>query len=353
MTHPHRPDLDGHRADRHEPDDLESLRREVAELRAIVASLRNDAVDAAPGSAGSSRAVAAAGSRRQVLRMAGVAVAGGVAGTMAGPGRAAAADPNDVVRNISNPVIDTTTLDGGFPGPVFSLFNRGTAGNASALYASCDALDLPTVRADNAGTAGLGGVALGGNAPGGRDVYALGSGRIAMTDHNFDTGANEYQRGELHQSGGTVYAMVTPGVRRAIVGPTSSGALFPIAPARVYDSRRPAPQPGRMVAGDSRLITVADGRSESDGAVISPNIVPPGATAIAFNVTAVNTAGRGFVAVVPGDVFSSATSLVNWTTETAIANASLVGLDNSRGVRILCGGEGSTDVVIDVLGYYA
>lgn len=330
-------------------DELEELRAEVARLRAAVDDLADGSTTDR-----TVRGAMPAGSRRDLIRMAGVAVAGTVAGSVAtSNGRVSAADPNDVVRNISNPVIDTTTLDGGFPGPVLSVFNRGTAGNAAALYTSSDALDQPTVRADNAGTIGLGGVAVGGNAPGGRDFFALGSGRVAMVDHIFDTGGNQYQSGEIHQSGGTVYAMVTPGVRRAIVGPTSAGALFPIAPARIYDSRRPVPAPGRMAPGGSRLVSVADGRSDIDGSVIDPNVVPPGATAVAFNVAATATAGRGFISIVPGDVFSSATSTVNWTTETTIANASIVGLDNSRGLRILCGGEGSTDVIIDIVGYYA
>ena len=69
------------------------------------------------------------GSRRQLFRVAAGTAAGLVAGSVASGGRrVAAADPNDVVKNVPNVVTDTTTLDGSFPGPTLSLFNDGVGG---------------------------------------------------------------------------------------------------------------------------------------------------------------------------------------------------------------------------------
>ena len=91
----------------------------------------------------------------------------------------------------------------------------------------------------------------------------------------------------------------------------------------------------------------------STGAVDAANAVPSGATAVAFNVTATNTTGGSFLAVVPGNVASSAVSSLNWTGPgVSIANAGIVGIDGSRQVRIIAGPVGTFDAIIDITGYY-
>ncbi len=141
--------------------EVTSLREEVEALRSREAGNRQTV---SPHRAGANGAGA---SRRQLLRVAAGGAVGLVAGSaVSGGQRAAAADPNDVVKNTSNLVTDTTTLDGTFPGPTFSLFNRDDAENSAALYGSSSA-EAPTFRADNDTTAGLGGVGVAGNAPGG------------------------------------------------------------------------------------------------------------------------------------------------------------------------------------------
>lgn len=173
-----------------------------------------------------------------------------------------------------------------------------------------------------------------------------------MVDHAFG-GSNEYLAGEIHQSGGTIYAMVTPSVRRVLAGAATAGALTVVDPRRVYDSRTPLPAPGVLAAGQSRVVSVADARDVGSGGVTVGDFVPPDATAIMFNLTAVDTTGSGFLSVTPASTTTVSASTLNWVGDGAVsANSSIVGLVGGRDVRVHCGGVGSTEFVIDVLGYY-
>jgi|JI10StandDraft_1071094.scaffolds.fasta_scaffold119852_3 hypothetical protein len=145
-----------------------------------------------------------------------------------------------------------------------------------------------------------------------------------------------------------------PGVARKIAGPGTAGSLHPVDPFRVYDSRLdPAFANSRLASGESRLISVADARRLDTGAVTTAGAVPDGATAIAYNLTVVDTVGAGFLAVTPGGATSYGASAINWSaTGQALANGQLVKLDESRRVQVFAGGGGSAHVVIDVQGYY-
>jgi hypothetical protein len=327
-------------------DDIAQMRAELAQLRAELSTLRGGGAgercsERPPGGS--------ATSRRQLLTLAGASAAGVAGVALAGGRPVAAADPNDVVKNVANPVVAATTLNGSMPTPIFGLFNNATSGEASALYMFSQSAGAPTLRGDNDA---IGGVALAGNAPGGRDVLARGSGRIAMDDHVFG-GTNQYAPGEFHQSGGTFYAMVSPTVRRVIASPGSAGALTAIEPRRVYDSRSPAPSPGRLGAGESRVISVANGRDLQSGGVNVADIVPSDATVIVFNLTVINTASSGFLSITPAPTTVISASTINWIGDAQVAaNSSMVGLAGTREVRVHCGGVGSTDFTLDILGYH-
>lgn len=327
-------------------DDIAQMRAELAQLRAEVAALRGGG---ATERCGQRPQEGAATSRRQLLTLAGASAAGVAGAAFVGGRPVAAADPNDVVKNVPNAVVAATTLNGSMPTPIFGLFNNATTGEASALYMFTQSAGAPTLRADNDAA---GGVALAGNAPGGRDVLARGSGRIAMDDHVFG-GSNQYAAGEIHQAGGTFYAMVSPTVRRVVAAPESAGALTAIEPRRVYDSRSPAPSPGRLGAGESRVIPVANGRDLQSGGVNVADIVPVDATVIVFNLTVINTASSGFLSITPAPTTAISASTVNWIGDGQVsANSSMVGLAGTREVRVHCGGIGSTDFTLDVLGYH-
>jgi hypothetical protein len=82
--------------------------------------------------------------------------------------------------------------------------------------------------------------------------------------------------------------------------------------------------------------------------------VPAGATAVQINLTAAETTGPNFLAVTAGNVTSTETSALNWSTANdQIANGITVPVDATRSIKVFCGNQtGSTHVIVDVFGYY-
>lgn len=131
---------------------------------------------------------------------------------------------------------------------------------------------------------------------------------------------------------------------------TAVPSFHPIDPVRVYDSRLGA---GPLAPNTDRVVDVRDGR-DATGAVVVPDAIPAGATAVTFNLTAAGPTGPNFVSVVPGDATGYTTSTVNFPGGFDAANGSVVKLDAERRVRIFCGDQaGSTHVIVDVTGYFA
>lgn len=173
----------------------------------------------------------------------------------------------------------------------------------------------------------------------------------------------------LHSVGAVAYDLSTnafwvcvvegsPGVWRKLADATTAGAFHPLATTRVYDSRlNMAPAAGGvLVSGSSRVIPCRDGRDPATGAVNASNVVPQGATAVAYNLTVTATSGRGFVSLEPGDATVSGGSTINWSASgQVIANASVAKLDANRQLKAFCSGTGSgvgCQLVVDIVGYY-
>jgi hypothetical protein len=139
----------------------------------------------------------------------------------------------------------------------------------------------------------------------------------------------------------------TPGTFVRLGGSGSAGQFTPVAPVRVYDTRVGSPAPGQFAMGTVRTVSVA----RALGGTL--DVVPTRATAVSFNLTITRTTGAGWVAVDPGDATASSTSSINWFgAGQTLANATVVKLDANRRVRITSGGPGTTDVIVDVTGYY-
>lgn len=138
-----------------------------------------------------------------------------------------------------------------------------------------------------------------------------------------------------------------------VPGPTTPLSFFPIAPKRAYDSRFVAPL-GPLANNTNRVISVANSYLTGTGTLETSNIVPVGAQAIAYNLTIANTVASGFLSANPGDAAAAGGSSINWfTSGLSLANGLVVKLDASRQIKVFCGGGGSTDFIIDILGYYA
>jgi len=149
----------------------------------------------------------------------------------------------------------------------------------------------------------------------------------------------------------------TPGTWRKLAGNETAGSFHPISQVRVYDSRSAAPTPGKLVTGQSRVVSVKDGRNPASGAVNAANVVPTGATSVSGNITVTNTTGGlgGFLTIMPGDAVALVGSSVNWFGESQnIANSFTAKLDTNRQLKIFAGGAPNpdTDFIIDITGFY-
>ena len=131
-----------------------------------------------------------------------------------------------------------------------------------------------------------------------------------------------------------------PGTATAAIAATPLGAVFSaVAPQRVYDSR--AAQ-GPLASGVTRIVPVAGAGQP----------VPAEAVAIAYNITIVDTAGAGFLAVAPAGGERTPTSTINWTGDgQVLANGFAVGT-GSNSISVLAGGGGGAQFTIDIVGYY-
>src|SRR5262249_37663978 len=153
-----------------------------------------------------------------------------------------------------------------------------------------------------------------------------------------------HSMGELYvDSNGNLYFCKkdgTPGAwtRLTVSSPAAPVLFHPVAPARVYDSRVPQPAPGNLTSGSNRTVRVADGRSIDSGAVTVPNLVPAGATAIAYNFTVTNTAGSGFLTMNPGGVTTVTSSAITWSaTGQILTTGSVVAINAKREVTVIAG----------------
>lgn len=321
------------------------------------------------------------GSRRNLLKLAAGAAAGGAVVAASGvTGRVAAADGdpvnagettsttagnrNDTALVYSNTANgpETTGLLG--PGPANIFLARDKTGPmeiigqqlssypaAVAGYAR-NVVDHGVFGYSSTG-AGVGIVGFGGDAAtgllarGGRanvELYNDGDAPTARTD--------AHSRGEIiADDDGVLWyctAAGTPGAWQRLGAAGTAGAVTLIAPARVYDSRS-GQEPlavfkGRLDPGDNRAV---DCTVNSSG-------VPADATGVILNLTAAAPASTGNLAVYPDGTPAPATSTLNYRPGVNIANSTTSGCGPGAKIRVQCGptGAGGTDFVVDIVGYY-
>lgn len=182
----------------------------------------------------------------------------------------------------------------------------------------------------------------------------------------FDSGpgvSGSHSVGELAVDSDTLWFCVAggnPGTWRKLAAADTAGLFHPIATARVYDSRwsgiLPNVTKGSIVVGGApRLVYCDDKRALATGLPTQTDVVPVGATAIAYNLTVTQTSGQGFLSVEPGGTAEAGGSAINWSPGPAsLANASVTKLDTQRRISAFIGGGvgSSTHFIIDVVGYY-
>lgn len=368
---------------------LEELQRELDDLRAQLDVDRSAATPALTASdtgmddAGpTTPAAQPVGSRRGLLRLAAGAAAGGAAAVVVtSSGRVAANDGDPVevgaVTQQGDSARTATVVHyvnaepprvGAFP-QFFDANVLLVRDDPSLILLNPNGSAYPAAIAGYANSVlenGLYGFCGTGN----HGVVAYGSGNsIGLLARGGRANAQLYlagdpapERGDAHEAGELIAdedgdlwyctADGSPGTWVKLNQPP--GSFVPIDPVRVFDSRQDAyPESGVLGPNESKTISVADGRDLA-GDITSPDAVPEGATAVAFNVTVTGTTGPNFVSVVPGDAPGYTTSSINWSgPDQSLANGSIVKLDDMRQVRIFGGDQtGSTHVVFDITGYY-
>ena len=307
----------------------------------------------------SERGGSALTSRRNLLKGGAVTAGAAIVGALAVPTQAAADDGDPLVLGRSN-VAQTETLvetqGAGLQGSgnIFTVSdNSGGSFYPSAIggYAYGDEVTngvyaFSNARQDSSTTTGHAIVSWRGS--GGRsNMWMRPFGAAPPTD------TYEHRQGEcVVDSMGTFWFCVetgVPGTWRKIAGPTTSGAMHAIAPARVYDSRFTNDP---IAAGADRTISVADSIDPLTEALSIANVVPENATAVFFNLTITSTTGAGFLVVAPGGTTAVTASTINWASAGAtIANGSMSTLDDSRQLAVLAGGIGTTHFIVDITGY--
>lgn len=334
------------------------MRSELDRLRAQIVDLqrRLDELERGTASGGGPAAQSSLASRRQLFTL-GAGVAAGTVLAAAAPARPASATDGDpmFVGWTHQSTLGTTIM----PGTESQQVGAPMSGGAAVLTVS--AAGLPAAASPRAVLATAdAGTALEAAAADGVGVVARGAvGSLLIGGAVDGPQPPPAQRGTAAEAGlvdidvnGDVWLCVqtgTPGVWRKVAGAATAGAFHPIAPARVYDSRLSAA--GALGPNTNRVISVAAGIAT--GGATATEVVAPGATAIAFNLTAASPSGPNFLSVVPGDQTGFTTSTLNFPGGFDCANGSVVGLDATRQIRLFCGDQaGSTHAIVDVTGYY-
>jgi hypothetical protein len=125
----------------------------------------------------------------------------------------------------------------------------------------------------------------------------------------------------------------------------SSPGFYTLAPCRAFDTRDPAgPYGGPPISGgQSRAFTMV-GRCG----------VPPGATAIALNLTVTGATAAGHLTVYPQGLPIPLASTINFRSGQTRANNAIVPLGAGGAIAIVSGqpSGNTTHVIVDLNGYF-
>ena len=150
----------------------------------------------------------------------------------------------------------------------------------------------------------------------------------------------------------------TFGIVQASVSSGDRAIYVPISPVRVLDTRSDV---GVATIQDATpaLLTVTGNIATTDG---QQNVVPTGASSVVINVTAINPTSDGFVSLRPGNATEApSVSTLNVTVGGTFPNGATITLPTTGGsagqiqiwYEAYAATGGTTDLLIDVVGYYA
>ncbi len=134
----------------------------------------------------------------------------------------------------------------------------------------------------------------------------------------------------------------------SVPSPVAPAPFFPVSPNRICDTR-PTSQSG--------ITDQCTGNTFGGAGTLSVQVtglagVPSGATAAVANVTVTNATGAGYLTVYPAGTPRPLVSNVNFSAGQTVPNLVTVPLSPGGAIDIF-NSTGSTDVLVDVTGYYA
>jgi hypothetical protein len=136
---------------------------------------------------------------------------------------------------------------------------------------------------------------------------------------------------------------VTMDAAKSVTATFARSALqfFTVAPCRVFDTRGGTP----LASGSARTFQVSGVCG-----------LPATARAVSTNVTVVGPSGAGNVVLFPGNANAPPTNTISFNAAQIRANNAIVGLaangDGTVGALAVVAGNGTTDLVLDVNGYF-
>lgn len=136
----------------------------------------------------------------------------------------------------------------------------------------------------------------------------------------------------------------------AATGASGATAGPELAAAATAGAAYTALVPTRLL--DTRVLGAALGPQGSTALAVTGGNVPAGATAVAINVTVTDTTAASYLTVYPAGVALPVISNLNWSPGQTVANLVIVPV-GSGGEIDFYNDAGSTDLVVDLEGYFA
>ncbi len=127
---------------------------------------------------------------------------------------------------------------------------------------------------------------------------------------------------------------------------SASSGYTPVSPARLVDTRNGTGVAKGQIGANGSFAAQIAGNSKG-------HLPASGVTAVALNVTVTGSKGSGFLTVYPDGGKTPLASNINYGTNQTIANAVIVPVGADGKIRVFNGSTRSTDVLVDVVGYYS
>jgi len=177
-------------------------------------------------------------------------------------------------------------------------------------------------------------------------AYASGGAKPATSNANFTAGNTSANLalvpvgadGAIALTVSAVSVSLVVDVQSYVAGgvETDAGAVVPMAPARLWDTRQ------HRSVGPNELLNVQ---------VTGIAGVPSGATAVFLNVTVTEPQANGHLTVFPAGEARPATSNINFVTNLTVPNMALVKVGANGSISILNANPGTVHIVVDIQGY--